>query len=107
MVSVTSDDRPAVLRLSHDLRGAGLRVEYALSDEKMGKQLKLADSRRARLAVVVGPEERLRNAAVVKNLSAGSQQEVPIEGLSALLLHELGGGAARSPLTAHGSPKHG
>ena len=78
MVSVTAEDRPAVLRLSHDLRDAGLRVEYSLADDKMGKQLKLADSRRARFAVVLGPEERSRNAAVLKDLSVGSQREVPL-----------------------------
>ncbi len=107
VVSVTSEERPAVLRLAHDLRDVGLRVEYSLSDDKMGKQLKLADSRRARFAVVLGPEERSRQAAIVKDLSAGSQREVPLADLPALLMHELGGGAARSPLTAYRAPAHG
>jgi histidyl-tRNA synthetase len=95
VVSVTSDDRSAVLRLSHDLRDAGLRVEYSLVDDKMGKQLKLADSRRARFAVVVGPEERSRNAAVLKDLSAGSQREIPLAELSRVLTAHF------SPLTPH------
>jgi len=103
VVSVTPDDRPAVFRLAHTLRDAGLRVEYALSDDKMGKQLKLADARRARFAVVLGPDERARNAAVLKDLAAGSQREVSLEELAPVLTHELGGGIARSPLTAHRS----
>ncbi len=107
VVAVTPNDRAAALRLAHDLRDGGLRIEYSLGDDKMGKQLKLADSRRARFAVVLGPEERSRNAAVVKDLSAGSQREVPLGQLSALLTLELGGGVARSPLTPHGSSKHG
>ena len=107
VVSVTTEDRPTVLRLSHDLRDAGVRVEYSLTDDKMGKQLKLADARGARYAVVLGPEERSRNAAVLKDLAAGSQREVPLSDLGALLALELGGGATRSPLPAHRAPKHG
>ena len=107
VVSVTPEDRPAVLRLSHDLRDAGLSVEYSLGGDKMGKQLKLADSRRARFAVVLGPEERSRHVAVVKDLSSGSQREVPLAELLGLLVSELGGGATRSPLTAHRSPANG
>ncbi len=91
VVSVTSADRPSALRLSHDLRDAGLRVEYALADDKMGKQLKLADARRARFAVVLGPEERSRDAAVLKDLSAGSQQEVRVSELAGLLKAQLAG----------------
>ena len=89
VVSVTPEDRPGVLHLSHQLREAGIRVEYSLGDDKMGKQLKLADARRARFAVVLGPEERSRSAAVLKTLGAGTQREVPISELSAILLQEL------------------
>ncbi|HEV8197657.1 MAG TPA: His/Gly/Thr/Pro-type tRNA ligase C-terminal domain-containing protein, partial [Gemmatimonadales bacterium] len=107
LVGVTREDRPAVLRLAHELRDTGARVEYSLTDDKMGKQLKLADARRARFAVVLGPEERSRQAAVLKDLSAGSQREVPLAELPALLMHALGGGATRSPFTAHGAPDNG
>jgi histidyl-tRNA synthetase len=107
LVAVTGEDRPAVLRLAHQLREAGLRVEYALGDEKMAKQLKLAGARRARIAVLLGPEERARDAAVVKDLAGGSQREVPLAELAGALHNELGDGAARSPLTAHRSPTHG
>jgi len=107
LVGATREDRPAVLRLAHELRDTGARVEYSLTDDKMGKQLKLADARRARFAVVLGPEERSRQAAVLKDLSAGSQREVPLAELPALLMHALGGGATRSPFTAHGAPDNG
>ena len=103
VVSVTPEDRPAVLRLAHDLRDAGLRVEYSLGDDKMGKQLKLADARRARFAVVLGPDERARNVVVLKDLGGGSQREVPRLELPSALVHILGGGQARSPLTSHRS----
>lgn len=89
VVSVTAEDRPAVFRLAHDLRDADFRVEYSLGNDKMGKQLKLADARRARFAVVLGPDERTRNAAVLKDLSGGSQREVSLTELPAVLKEEL------------------
>jgi histidyl-tRNA synthetase len=89
LVAATAEDRPQVLRLAHQLRDRDIRVEYALGLDKVGKQLKLADARGARIAVVLGPEERARNAAVVKNLSDGSQREVGMDALAAALLPEL------------------
>jgi histidyl-tRNA synthetase len=90
LVAATGDDRPAVLRLAHRLRDGGLRVEYALADDKVGKQLSLANARRARLAVVLGPEERVRNAAVLKDLRNGAQREVALAELPEALRAELG-----------------
>jgi len=107
LVAATAEDRPAVLRLAHALREQELRVEYGLREEKLGKQLKLADARGARFAVVLGPEERARGAAVLKDLRDGSQREVLLADLSSALRQELGDGPARSPLTAHRSPAHG
>jgi len=85
LVFATPDDRSLILRLAHQLRDRALRVEYALADDKVGKQLKLADARRARFAVLLGPEERTRNAATVKELATGTQREVPLAELADVL----------------------
>jgi histidyl-tRNA synthetase len=76
---ITQEDLPHVLSLAHRLRDAGLRVEYALSPQAVGKQLKLADARHARLAAVVGPDERSRGDIVIKDLQSGSQETVPLQ----------------------------
>ncbi len=76
---VTPGDLPHVLSIVRRLRDAGLRVEYALSPQAVGKQLKLADARHARLAVVVGPDERARGEIVIKDLRTGSQETVPLQ----------------------------
>ena len=76
---ITPEDLPHVLALARRLRDAGLRVEYALSPQGVGKQLKLADSRNARLAVVLGPDERTRGQIVIKDLRSGSQETVPLQ----------------------------
>jgi histidyl-tRNA synthetase len=74
---VTAGERPLALRLAHQLRDAGFRVEYAFADQAVGKQLKLAAARRARVAVVLGPDDVARGELVVKDLTAGSQRSVP------------------------------
>jgi histidyl-tRNA synthetase len=77
LAGVTEDDLPHVLALAHDLRDAGLRVEYALNVQAVGRQLKLADARNARLAVVIGPDDRARGEVMVKDLTSKAQRAVP------------------------------
>jgi len=73
---ITQDDLPHLLALAHRLRDAGLRVEYPLGPQAVGKQLKLADARQARLAVVLGPDERARGEVVLRDLRSGTQEAV-------------------------------
>ena len=74
---ISAEDISHVLRLAHHLRDTGFRVEYPLGPQALGKQMKLADARRARVAVVVGPDERARGEVVVRDLRAGTQEIVP------------------------------
>jgi histidyl-tRNA synthetase len=53
-----------------------LRVEYALSPQALGKQLTLANARNARLAVVLGPDERARGELVIKDLRGKAQETI-------------------------------
>jgi histidyl-tRNA synthetase len=91
LAGVTEDDLPHVLALAHDLRDAGLRVEYALNVQAVGRQLKLADARNARLAVVIGPDDRARGEVMVKDLTSKSQRAVPRQDLVVDLLASLDG----------------
>ena len=78
---ITREDLPYVLTLAHQLRAAGLRVEYALGPQAVGKQLNLANARNARLAIVVGPDERARGEVVLKDLTTGTQGTAPQAGV--------------------------
>jgi histidyl-tRNA synthetase len=78
---ITQEDLPHVLSIARRLRDADLRVEYALSPQAVGKQLKLADSRNARIAVVVGPDERARGEVILKDLRSGSQESVSLNSI--------------------------
>jgi histidyl-tRNA synthetase len=83
LVAVTGEDIEPVLRLASELRQAGLSVEFALKQQSVGKQLKLAAARPARLAVVVGPDERAAGTALVRDLESGSEAQVSFTDLAA------------------------
>jgi histidyl-tRNA synthetase len=76
VAGITPEDQPHVLALVHELREARLRCEFAFGGQAVGKQLKLADARGARFAVVIGPDDRNRGEVMVKDLERKSQQAV-------------------------------
>ncbi len=76
VASVTADDVPDVLRTARELRDAGVRVEYALGHNAVGKQLNLANARGARYAVVIGPDDRAAGSVQLKDLARQSQETV-------------------------------
>jgi len=90
VAGVTEDDRPHVLALAHELRDAGVRTEYVLAGHGLGKQLKLADARQARLAVVIGPDDRARGEVMVKDLRGKAQEAVARDAVVARLKGAIG-----------------
>ena len=79
---VGEEDRPAALALAHTLRDRGVRVEFALKRQALGKQLELAAARGARVAVVLGPDERAAGQAVVRTLASGTERRVSLTELA-------------------------
>ena len=90
VASITGEDVPHALKVAHTLREAGIRVEYTLSGQAVGKQLNLADTRGARLAVVIGPDDRAKGEVALKDMSTKSQQSVPIGNLQSAIFNLLG-----------------
>ncbi|HEU5169305.1 MAG TPA: histidine--tRNA ligase, partial [Gemmatimonadales bacterium] len=90
VAAVTEADVPHVLALAHELRDAGLRVEYPLAYQALGKQLRQADARGARFAIVLGPDERARGEVMVKDLRAKAQEPVPRDAAVTRLLEAVG-----------------
>jgi histidyl-tRNA synthetase len=91
VAAVTEDDLPFVLALAHELRDAGLRAEYALGAQALGKQLKLADARHARFAVVIGPDDRARGEVMLKDLEGKGQEAVAREHVVERLVQRTAG----------------
>jgi histidyl-tRNA synthetase len=81
LVAVTAADVAAVLKLAHQLRDRGVRIEFALKAQGLAKQLKLAAARDAQRAVIIGPDERAAGAVLVRDLAAGSETTMTHETL--------------------------
>jgi histidyl-tRNA synthetase len=69
------------LKLTQRLRGAGLVVDLGYSGNA-GKRMKRANKIEARVALVLGEDELARGAVTFRDLDAGSQEEVPLDGLT-------------------------
>ena len=66
-------------RLATQLRRRGVGVELYPEPKKLGQQLKYADKKGFKLALVVGSDEVERGVASLKDLRSGGQQEVALE----------------------------
>jgi histidyl-tRNA synthetase len=66
------------LKLAGRLRAAGIGVELYPESRKLGQQLKYADRRGYRFALVVGSDEWTSGRAQVKVLATGETHEVPL-----------------------------
>jgi histidyl-tRNA synthetase len=90
VAGVTAEDQPAVLTLVHEMRDAGLTVEFALGGQSLGKQFKLADARDAAFVVVIGPDDRARGEVMLKDLGKGEQIGVAREAIVRQLAEKCG-----------------
>jgi histidyl-tRNA synthetase len=76
LAAATSEDYSHLPGLAHQLRDRGFRVEYPLAGSALGRQLKLADARKARFAVVIGPDDRAKGEVMLRELATGRQKPV-------------------------------
>lgn len=96
VVVADEDRRPQALALVQELRRADLRIDYAFTAAKVGKQFQAAEERKARYALVVGAEYP---RVILKDLVARTQEEIPVETLAGELLKRLAE-PERGPLLA-------
>ncbi len=70
--------------LSHELRSAGIAADRSFDNRSMRSQMKAADRSGARLALIVGEQERDDHTVTVRPLrSDGDQTVVPRDGIAA------------------------
>lgn len=63
-------------KLARTLRAAGIGVEVYPEAKRVGQQLKYADQRGFRLALIAGPDEFAKGVWQIKDLKSGEAQEV-------------------------------
>ena len=79
------------LKLASELRKAGLETEVALEPtKKLGRQFELADKKRRRLALVMGPEEAKNGVLRIKDLVSGEQSDAERKDVVSVLTEMLG-----------------
>ncbi len=67
------------LRLAAAIRASGIGAEVFPEPRKLGQQLKYADRRGFRAAVIAGSQEFEAGVCLIKDLAGGTQREVPWE----------------------------
>lgn len=91
---------PDALDVAARLRDGGLATDLWVGGGRLGKQLRHADRRGARYAVIRGDDERAAGTVAVKELATGEQTTVD---LSDLVAH-LRDGLASAPAAADDAP---
>jgi histidyl-tRNA synthetase len=74
------------LRLASALRAAGIGTELFCDPKKLGQQLKYADRRGFRVALIAGGNEFQAGVCQVKDLQTGAKQDVPLEADAARII---------------------
>jgi histidyl-tRNA synthetase len=81
VVAIGEEQRPRALALAHALRERGRSVVYALREQSVRKQFKAAETEGARRVLVLGPQEAAKGVVVMRDMSDGTEREVPISEL--------------------------
>lgn len=84
LVHLGPEAQERALLLSQELRQAGLAVDQSYDCRSLSSQLKIANRKSARCAVILGQDELRRGVAIVREMALGQQTEVS---LSTLLAH--------------------
>ncbi len=75
LVTIWSEETAAEsLKLAQELRSAGLRVTLYPDADKLGKQIKYADSIKVPFVCVLGESEIADGTVTIKNMKTGDQQ---------------------------------
>jgi histidyl-tRNA synthetase len=77
VIPVGEEAAIAAIKLSHDLRKAGIAVEMGYSGN-LGKRMKRANKLGASHAVILGETELENGVATVRDLDSGTQTEIAL-----------------------------
>jgi histidyl-tRNA synthetase len=72
-----ADERPTALKAVAQLRAAGLKVDYSLKESKIPKQIEAADKCGAKIALIFGQDEVLKNEVTVQNMLTREKASLP------------------------------
>ena len=70
---MNKDDQVYYFNLASKLRDEGLLADLYVGDGSMKAQLKYADKRNAKIALIIGDDEIENNTATIKDLNKGAE----------------------------------
>ncbi len=79
IVYFDAEHREEYLKISSQLRSAGLRIELYPEPKKIGQQLKYANRRGHKIAVIAGSDELSQKTCQIKNLDSGAATQVVLD----------------------------
>ncbi|OUL20842.1 histidine--tRNA ligase [Nostoc sp. RF31YmG] len=81
VMNMQEDLMPTYLKVSQNLRKAGINVITNFDKRPLGKQFQLADKQGVQFCVIIGSEEAAAQKSSLKDLKTGEQVEVKLENL--------------------------
>jgi len=94
IAALGDDAEQWVFRTSQELRNEGLHVAHDLMGRSLKAQMKEANRQKAPYAMIIGGNELEAEAATVKEMKSGEQEEVPFDELTPYLQRRLEGNAS-------------
>ncbi|MEH2196163.1 MAG: histidine--tRNA ligase [Nostoc sp.] len=90
VVNMQEDLMPTYLKVSQNLRQAGINVITNFDKRPLGKQFQLADKQGIQFCVIIGSEEAAAQKSSLKDLKTGEQVEVLLVDLAEEVKRRLG-----------------
>ncbi|GAB3802148.1 histidine--tRNA ligase [Virgibacillus kimchii] len=91
MIALGEDVNREAVRLVHELRKHGIRIDKDYQGRKTKAQFKAADRIGAKYALVLGGDELEKKVIQLKDLKTGNEEEVPLSQLTDRLKESIGG----------------
>ncbi|WP_186576505.1 histidine--tRNA ligase [Aquibacillus kalidii] len=88
-VSLGDKAKDEAVRLTYELRKAGIQVDKDYQDKKFKAQFKAADRLNAKFVMVLGEDELDKNIVSVKDMETGEQTEVSISDFITYMKNKL------------------
>jgi histidyl-tRNA synthetase len=80
------------MKLAHQLRQAGLRVEMEMSERRLKRSLDYANKEAIPFVLILGEDELTRQEINVRNMASGEEKSLPLQGLAGVLKEMLQAG---------------
>jgi len=91
MIALGDEVNNEAVRIVHELRKYGIRIDKDYQNRKMKAQFKAADRLGAKYALVLGEDELQKKVIQVKELETGKEEEISIAQLAERLRESIGG----------------